>query len=246
IDAIHLHREPLQGKRVAIVGAGAAGLTAATRARSYRAEVTIFERGPELVGVQKTAGHRWLHPTIYDWPFSAVDATDNAARLPVMDWEAMNADLLSQEISKKALVAEKRSGGSLSIHRSTNVTRVEQNPSGGITCSTESSSTGPRKFDFEACIVAVGFALQPYNQQHNSYWEGDAIDNTGRGLGVLIVGYGDGALTDLMRACVVNFRHERFLKEVIKRAGRDRALDTIRAIELHPRSNSDIWLTEHY
>jgi hypothetical protein len=54
---------------------------------------------------------------------------------------------------------------------------------------------------------------------------------------VLVIGYGDGALTDLMRACIIDFEHEVVLNEVIRRAASGGLLEEIRAIESHPRSS---------
>src|SRR5947207_2129253 len=68
IDAINYYHRPLKGLKIAIVGAGAGGITAAARACEHGADVTLFEENSEVLSIQSNSRHRWLHPTIYDWP----------------------------------------------------------------------------------------------------------------------------------------------------------------------------------
>lgn len=66
-------------------------------------------------------------------------------------------------------------------------------------------------------ILAVGFGLEaaPLSMERR-YWEGDDFDAP-RVDGVsrkwLVSGCGDGALTDLFRLCLREFRHDRMLEE---------------------------------
>ncbi len=58
----------LRGKRVAIIGGGIAGVTAASAALVFQANVTVLERNEELLHLQRGCHNRYLHPAIYEWP----------------------------------------------------------------------------------------------------------------------------------------------------------------------------------
>jgi hypothetical protein len=67
---------------------------------------------------------------------------------------------------------------------------------------------------YDTIILAVGFGLERDEPGAASYWADIPIDmDTDRERKVLVSGSGDGATTDLMRACLLNFRHD----EVITR-----------------------------
>jgi NADPH-dependent 2,4-dienoyl-CoA reductase/sulfur reductase-like enzyme len=54
--------------RVAVVGAGAGGLTAAAGAACKGHEVFLLNKSLDAMPQQRFARHRWLHPRIFDWP----------------------------------------------------------------------------------------------------------------------------------------------------------------------------------
>ena len=56
------------GKRVAVIGAGAAGLTAAVAAAARKAQVIVLEKSEGVMELQRNNRQRWIHPHIYDWP----------------------------------------------------------------------------------------------------------------------------------------------------------------------------------
>src|SRR5262249_20411460 len=90
VDAIHWYRRSLRGATVAVAGAGVAGVTAAARAVDLGARVTLIERLEGILGIQRLSA-RWLHPTLYEWPFSALDPQEEKTALPVMNWSAGTA-----------------------------------------------------------------------------------------------------------------------------------------------------------
>src|SRR5262249_46548571 len=53
---------------VAVVGAGAAGLTAALAADRHGAQVIVLEKGTDPMPLLSGCDHRLLHPHLYDWP----------------------------------------------------------------------------------------------------------------------------------------------------------------------------------
>jgi glycine/D-amino acid oxidase-like deaminating enzyme len=78
-------------KRIGIVGAGIAGLTAAAAALQRGFAVTLLEEKPSTVLLWRQADcdKRWLHPHVYDWPQQ--DSLQDDAKLPVMTWTAGTA-----------------------------------------------------------------------------------------------------------------------------------------------------------
>src|SRR5436309_9994747 len=98
IDAIHWYRQPLKGSRLAIVGGGVAGVTAAAMAIRHGADVTLIERLQNILDIQ-IGSERWLHPTIYEWPFS--NLADNRTALPVMNWTASTAKKMAGALLKE-------------------------------------------------------------------------------------------------------------------------------------------------
>jgi len=63
-----LKTEGLLGQSVAVVGAGLAGITAALAARQAGAVVTLVERKPEVLHLQRGSQLRYIHPNVYEWP----------------------------------------------------------------------------------------------------------------------------------------------------------------------------------
>jgi FAD binding domain len=86
-----------EGDRVLIVGAGAAGVSAALRAaeKGINCDLVDVLRGPFLV--QARAGTRWVDPTQYDWPMDHWNRQVYPCELPkvplewVGDWAPLIA-----------------------------------------------------------------------------------------------------------------------------------------------------------
>jgi hypothetical protein len=53
---------------IAVIGAGAAGMTAAAAAAFKGCRVVLLEQQSDLLSLQSGNMTRWLHPHIYDWP----------------------------------------------------------------------------------------------------------------------------------------------------------------------------------
>jgi NAD(P)-binding Rossmann-like domain len=249
VDAIHFYRKPLRNVSIAVVGAGAAGLTAAARACEYGAEVTLFEQNADVLSIQVNSRHRWLHPMIYDWPMFDVGTHGDGARLPVMDWSARTADRLANFFHDawQKLVADNPDRVHPRFHAKVN--GLNQIPTGyRIDYAIQSDGQSrAHSENYQLVILAIGFGLEREGEGRNSYWEQDPADQIARfsKQTVLVGGYGDGALTDLMRVCMVGFEHETALAQVL-RAVSDEQLKQIRAIESDPSADDSSYLTKQY
>src|SRR5260221_14318840 len=67
IHAIHTAGSS-PNRRMAIIGGGVAGVTAASAALALGWTVDLFEQRPVLCHLHRGCDTRWLHPHIYDWP----------------------------------------------------------------------------------------------------------------------------------------------------------------------------------
>jgi hypothetical protein len=249
VDAIENYRCKLGGLRIAVVGGGIAGLTAAARALKYGAKVSIFERTADFISIQSEANHRWVHPHLYEWPNEkrGLQLTDSA-ELPVLDWKAQTAKELS--ITLRAMWNEIAEAHAECVEelRSTVVTGVESNSGGYQVAWTDLANVStPGIGNFDMVILALGYGLEPKAAGKNSYWRPDGVDWIGQPgqQRVLIAGYGDGALTDLMRLCLVNFSHEGILKDVIA-ALQPSDIQRIRGLEEDILPDEAHDLTERY
>ena len=85
-----------QSSRVAVIGGGIAGITAAAALCKIGIRPVIFEKESELAQLQRTSGRRYLHPHIYDWPITSIEDAD--AKLPVMNWTAKMASEVVEDL----------------------------------------------------------------------------------------------------------------------------------------------------
>lgn len=201
------------GSRVAVIGGGAAGLTAAAGAAVRGLEVSRLEKFSVPLRLQRQSQKRYLHPHIYDWPYEG--SLDERTGLPLLDWGAGNADQVAREIEDGWEEVKGREGvkvtesfdlvGDIAIHPATR-NRVSLN---------WNDRQGPHTANFEAVIIAVGFGLEADAEGKRSYWKDDWLDFNERKKW-LVSGYGDGGLTDLIRLCVQDFRHEEIVEHFAK------------------------------
>jgi hypothetical protein len=244
VDAIHWYRRPWDGVRLAVVGGGVAGITAAARATELGARVTLIERLQHILEIQ-TKSDRWLHPTLYEWPFSGLGGGEDCTQLPVMNWTAAPAKDVAETLTREWTT---RYAAAVTSHFNAEVVGVEAGVGGPTLRWQRQTKTGAEEHQdqFDAVIFAVGFGLEPKGANRRSYWENDSLDKTLRtDECVLIAGYGDGALTDLMRACLNDFDHRTLLTSVVA-AVDGPTLEGIRSIEAASRASDPDYLTSEY
>ncbi len=199
------------GSELAVVGAGAAGLSAAVAAAIKGCHVTLYEQRDAVLPLQASASHRFLHPNIYDWPEPGSLAED--ANLPILNWTADYADRvvsrLKAEFLQRNLPISFRAGSRITdIGHASAPWRVQLVGNEGLI-----------QQKFQAVILAVGFGIDRGTGDGQSYWSGDPLngpfEKTQR---ILISGAGDGGLVDLARASLrtdredTTFRHDEAIK----------------------------------
>lgn len=198
----------LDNKSVAIVGAGFAGLTAAAFATERTtAEVTLFEAAPRPLWLQDDCAGRWLHPGIYDWPYAG--SLEPHTALPVLNWRAGSA---------KAVAAQVRAEWERTAATKAKLRlRFEQRVTGAAAADGKLvlKVAGGRDEAFDVVILAVGFGLEPGVKGRVGYWnDADGLDGIAPDASVLISGFGDGGLADVLRLCLPQRRQDSLVELV--------------------------------
>ena len=218
--------------RVAVIGAGFAGLTFAAALLKKRCDcsISVFEERDTLLPMQQGSDTRWLHPHIYDWPQTGSDA--NAAMLPLMNWTAARAsDVVVQVLASwKEILAESLQDR-LELYCNTRHLQVQvrtderyrvewvgelRDKSSGNS-SQEGSDTRGQSELFDIVVLATGFGIEIETQ--SSYWRSEEYGQPSLGQPhktFLISGQGDGALIDLQRLKISQYRQDRILAELFR------------------------------
>ena len=209
IQALKGHGGGLDGKALAIVGAGFAGLTAAAFAlESTTAQVTLFDVSPRPLWLQDRCRNRWLHPGIYDWPYPG--ALEPCTSLPVLNWRAAAAvDVTAQIRAEWERIAASK--GLLRLRLETEVKAVSAEPKGGLVLKTADGQLET----FDVVVLAVGFGLERGGPGRVAYWnDADGLDGIAEGSSVLVSGFGDGGLADVLRLCLPDIRQDSLIELV--------------------------------
>lgn len=213
VHALHLAQRFRPNDRIAVIGGGAAGLTAALALRTLERRVEVFEEAEELLHRQ-AGSPRMLDPRIYEWPRAG--ALDVSADLPILTWsrgtaDATRATLLEAFGRLEAIMATEQ--GALSLHTGVRIASAER-----IGASWRVTPEGGAPQAFTKVIVAAGFG----NEQGvgsaavQDYWSKTGPPQpTAANARCLISGVGDGGLTDMMAILVANFEHRAFTEHFL-------------------------------
>ena len=206
------------GSTIAIIGAGAFGVTAAVAAASIGYKVVIYEQHQMILPMQRGCDTRWVNPRYYEWPDAGSDA--RYAVLPLMAWQSGSADQVAEQLSR-TFQRHKDETGRIKLILDTIELTVRPSRGGfRVECryrrvDGHMETEDPR---VDAVIYAVGFGVEAdYEQNTPSYWHNDdlaQVELRQRDRHYLISGLGDGGLTDLARLKVRRFRHERIFHEL--------------------------------
>ncbi|WJI76984.1 MULTISPECIES: FAD/NAD(P)-binding protein [unclassified Mesorhizobium] len=226
--------------RVAVVGAGFAGLTfaAALLRKGSVAAIDVFEQRDSLLPLQQGSDTRWLHPHIYDWPKEGSEAA--AAMLPILNWTAArSSDVVVQVLGEWAKIAADREHlrvfcnarhlqitGSSTDSRKARIEWVgeERHATDGRILG-EGAAQGMSE-TYDAVVLSVGFGLEAGEP---SYWRNETLGQPNLEEArrtYLLSGQGDGAMIDLLRIRISQFRQDRILDELF--VGRGLLLERLR------------------
>lgn len=201
-------------QRIAIVGGGAAGLTAASSLALLRPDlhIDLYERESQPLHLQHGCTKRSLHPHIFDWP--RPKSLSKSAGLPILNWTAGTADNVARSITTEfnKVHAIRRN-----IHPiyNTDVTCIKQ-VDGAVLIkyqgNSESKSCSSGYYNY--VFLTVGFGAERTTVKEfppRSYWSDTGIPEQPKGhlrpTTTLVSGNGDGGLIDFTAAAIDSFDH---------------------------------------
>lgn len=203
--ALHfsLDRRPAS---IAVVGSGFSGITATAALVSMGHTVTLFEKRPQILPVQKNCFDRFLHPNLYDWPLDSLNDTLEVAGIK---WVAGYANEVVSETEKS--FNEKLTGKIRNYKPKigTTITDVVEYYKNGKSKYTLNSDTALVFENFDAVLMTIGFGYEnerPFGSRIKSYWSNSQSfydrGSVGTPWKLLISGSGDGGLIEVLNACI--------------------------------------------
>jgi hypothetical protein len=197
-----------------VVGAGAAGATAAIYAASQGVPTVLLDRDASPFTRQAHCATRWIDPTQYDWPVNHWDRS-NCPCVPVptpLPWRADWAHRLAAQWTIRLNHASRTHPWLRTYYRTT-VTRAVLlgTPPAGWAVQFNHRAAW---FNFGVIAWTVGFGIErseatscggPPDYRGYAFWESDPFPKADCGLtpanapDVVISGSGDGALQDFLR-----------------------------------------------
>jgi hypothetical protein len=216
---------------VAIIGGGIAGVTAAAALLARKCNVWIYEKEGEVLGLQKNAHHRVIHPTINFWPEEELSLTTD---LPFFDWYADSCDSVLKVIGREwnQWFATKVSD----VFLNTTVTGFEYDPVDKKVVTQVETLKKPREHRrFDIVLVTTGFGLERNmkDRSQKSYWDQDKVDAWAltKKPRYAVSGIGDGGIIDTLRLTYPGFMKDQIALKYLQRIDRKLLRDKLIGIE---------------
>lgn len=197
VDAL-LHEGVIgAGGHLAVVGAGAAGMTAAVRAASAGCRVLVLESADETLATFRGNTSRLLHPNLYTWPRPGW--AHPHAELPILTWSAGSAASVASTLDD-AFRTEVARTGLIDCRTSVKLAWSWPPRMAGslLVLHWTERDAGPRRTTaVSAVILAVGFGREPMTAPSSpfpGYWDHDLLASVHGAKACLVLGAGDGGL----------------------------------------------------
>ncbi|WP_457489213.1 FAD/NAD(P)-binding protein, partial [Tardiphaga sp. P5_C10] len=236
-------------KRIAIVGGGFAGLTfaAGLLEKKVNADIVLFEERDTLLPLQQGSDSRWLHPHIYNWPREGSQVS--AAMLPVMNWTAARAsDVVVQVLTEWTRLSKSHSN--VQLYCNARHLHIDQHQAGlgrlhaewigehrelnGTARTNRTGAAEGKSADFDIVVLAVGFGVEAGT---SSYWRNETLAQPSLfhpRRSYIVSGQGDGAMIDVLRLCISQYRQDRILEELF--AGKIALVEHLKKLETEHQS----------
>jgi hypothetical protein len=234
---------PERGARVAVIGGGIAGVTAAAALLCRSCDVHLYEREGEVLTLQSLAHHRTVHPSINFWPEEALNWT---TEFPFLDWYADNAVRVAKVIERdwKGFEDAYNKFGSLEdwlsgLHVNTPVSGFDDDDGRPIVL-----VDGKPHDTFDLVLVTTGFGFERNlgDEEQKRYWTHDDIDllSLRTGLKIAVSGTGDGGIIDALRLTYTKFMEHEVALRLIQLESKDLLTNQIRDIEAKAQDIADL------
>jgi hypothetical protein len=215
---------------VAVIGAGLAGLTAASALMRRGIGVKIFEASDQILKIQRYTTSRFVHPSLNYWPLVSLDPTAN---FPCLYWSADTCNVVISTIRKQW---ETEFGNGL-VSFNSRVSSL-QSSDGKISFHLEG---GAITHPFDTVILAVGFGLEnpAASAFLPSYWDNDDPRRSDMSKPVFISGVGDGGLLEALRLVYDEFGEGQLTSRLAHLARKHNLEERIRGIEVEAASKHE-------
>lgn len=203
-------------EKVAVVGAGIGGVTAAVAFALSGAKVTLYDPAGEVLQLQSGSA-RFLHPHIYEWP--AMGSLDDQAGLPILDWTAGTGKQVVDHLRMDFEAARAALSPKLIFEGGKRLTAVTPNGANQELIFNGDASD-PRQAS--KVVLAMGFGEEKVvdGAETIAYWKSGSIETAAQeavaGTRCFVSGGGDGGLTDVMALMVSKFEHVAFAREILE------------------------------
>jgi hypothetical protein len=227
-----------RGDRIAIVGGGLGGVTAAAAAAAKGYRTTMFESGNELVPTQ-LGSTRYVHPNIFDWPGSGW--ADPWTHLPYLNWRAdqitrVRAQLLKEWGDLTQRWAEQY-GYRVDVQVERRVRTIERHGAQLVLGMQKSVPVTT----FDGVILAIGFGTERGwpNVVGYDYWRENDLHQRRGQRSVFISGTGDGGIIDLLRVRMRTFEQDRLIETYLSGADADALVAQLATVEARLTGSPD-------
>ena len=234
------------GDDVAVVGAGASGLTAAVALALAGASVALYDPADIVVQLQ-SASARLLHPHLYEWP--ELGSFDTVAGLPILNWTADTAGAVCSRLQAEFSSYQASLGHRLLFRKRHTLEKLTHAGALWELTASEKVSGQPAVShvrQFKTVILATGFGTEATCKGGETlgYWKTGSVDAAAdephAGVRYLISGTGDGGLTDLMALLVKDFQHVTFADQLFGQMGDDVMRQAVNAACVGAKLDTDL------
>ncbi|MBP6748237.1 MAG: FAD-dependent oxidoreductase [Xanthomonadaceae bacterium] len=204
--------EGLSGKKVAVVGGGVTGITAAVALSMNGASVHLYEEKIEIFQKIPHCTDRYIHPNINFIPIEKLSFTTD---LPAMNWHADSARGVMRQLNnelRKHLHSHRNQGGRITTYPN-RVSRLMNNQNGGVALYFMDGKKETRTPAYDYVICCTGFSSERKLKSKDGteeypggtgYWDPDDViqqhDARDQKIEqVVVVGGGDGGVIDALR-----------------------------------------------
>lgn len=191
-----------ENTKVAVIGAGVAGITMAAAFYAAGAQVDLFESKSEPMWQQEATKHRIIHPSINWWPED--DAINPTTDFPFMNWAANQCNITVGKIGEqwKKICS---SGSNANFIPNTPIKKYYQQTTASNTVVLEDES-GLNHRGYSIVVISCGFGAEHKFGEWDTkrYWEHDDLETWRKralenNYQAVISGTGDGGLIDALR-----------------------------------------------
>lgn len=207
----------VKADRIAIVGAGAAGMSFALSSALLGYNVTLYDSASKPLQLQ-SASPRLLHPHIYEWP--DIGSLDGRAGLPLLDWTSGTGGSVCGKLQDDFAAAQAKLAN-LHFQAECKLVGMEKVDGDWRLTIERKGVREPRRF--QKVILAMGFGEEfPCGDaQPAAYWKptgvGTAAVEPHSGVSYFVSGNGDGGLTDILALLIEDFEHVSFTQKFLSR-----------------------------